>query len=552
MQHNEHHPVIEVSGLCVSIDEQPITHEVSFALYPGHITALVGESGSGKSLSALSLMGLLPSHATTQGQAVLHRSDGADLDLLHAHEHRRLICGGYIGMIFQEPSTAFNPVFTIGYQIEETLRYHAREVGNLNHSQRKERVLAQLREVELADAVRVYHSYPHELSGGQLQRAMIAMALINRPTVLIADEPTTALDVTTQREILQLMQRLANKLDLAVLLITHDMGVVWAVAHDVYVMQHGRIVEHGQAYDIFTHPKDAYTYRLLTSVPRLQVSHDVLIKHREAFDDTYRGQSAVSVEHVSLSYSHARLSNSRQPRALDDVHLRIDYGTTHALVGESGAGKTTLAKVISGQLTPHEGTVMVQGENLATLKGTSLRKALSRIGYVFQDSGSALNPRKTVGWSIAEPLNIHTNLSKTERQARVLQMLQSVHLPEGIASRYPHELSGGQRQRVGIARSLILRPSLLIADEPTSSLDVTVQKSVLSFLHDLQQAYHFACLLITHDLGIVQEVAHTISVMQCGRIVEHGEVNDVLAHPQHEYTRTLLTASLGNLPPISR
>lgn len=539
--------VISVEDLSVSIDRRQITHNVSMRLRAGMVSALVGESGSGKSLTALALMGLLDNNARVEGNAaLLNASDSNEsfINLLSEDAPYEHIRGGMIGMIFQEPSSAFNPVKTIGKQIEEALIYHPEKAGKLSQRERKKRVISQLLEVELSDTERVYRSYPHELSGGQLQRAMIAMALINRPQVLIADEPTTALDITTQRDILRLIRNLSEKLHLAVLIITHDMSVVRALADEMYVMQGGNIVEFGEVQHIFANPKHEYTRTLLDSVPKFDMQYASSGDSYESIEEVAKAiaknisenisesteyestgsksteseSPVVEVQGVSVKYSHARFSKDSNKLALTNANLRINSGSTLALVGESGAGKTTIAKLISGQIKPNSGLVLLNGENLNRLNSKARRQALSRIGYVFQDSGSALNPRKTIGWSIAEPLLLHTNLDANERLERVEEMLNQVQVPVEFASRFPHELSGGQRQRVGIARALILQPSLLIADEPTSALDVTVQRRVLNLLHDLQQKYRYACLFITHDVGVVQEVASEVAIIRNGSV----------------------------------
>lgn len=529
--------VISVEDLSVSIDGRQITRNVSMRLRAGMVSALVGESGSGKSLTALALMGLLDNNARVEGNAALLNASDANesfINLLSEDASYEHIRGGMIGMIFQEPSSAFNPVKTIGKQIEEALIYHPEKAGKLSQRERKKRVISQLLEVELSDAERVYRSYPHELSGGQLQRAMIAMALINRPQVLIADEPTTALDITTQRDILRLIRNLSEKLQLAVLIITHDMSVVRALADEMYVMQGGNIVESGEVQHIFANPKHEYTRTLLDSVPKFDMQYASSGDSYESIEEVAKAiakniaknisespgseSPVVEVQGVSVKYSHARFSKNSNKLALANANLRINSGSTLALVGESGAGKTTIAKLISGQIKPNSGLVLLNGENLNRLNNKARRQALSRIGYVFQDSGSALNPRKTIGWSIAEPLLLHTNLDANERLERVEEMLNQVQLPVEFASRFPHELSGGQRQRVGIARALILQPSLLIVDEPTSALDVTVQRCVLNLLHDLQQKYRYACLFITHDVGVVQEVASKVAIIRNGSV----------------------------------
>lgn len=544
--------VISVDGMSISIGGRQITRDISLRMSAGEVSALVGESGSGKSLTALALMGLLSDSAKVEGSALLNATyaNESAIDLLSENAPYERIRGGMIGMIFQEPSSAFNPVKTIGKQIEESLIYHPEKAGKLSQRERKKRVISQLLEVELSDAERVYRSYAHELSGGQLQRAMIAMALINRPQVLIADEPTTALDITTQRDILRLIRELSEKLQLAVLIITHDMSVVRALASDVYVMQGGNIVESGKVQHIFANPQHEYTRTLLESVPKFDMQYaqngdayesmeeaaEQIVKNisqnisansaninnvasvEASADELSAEEPSVEIRNVSVQYSHARFSKSANKFALNNANLRISAGSTLALVGESGAGKTTIAKVISGQIKPNSGAVLLNGVDINRLHGKSRRSTMRSIGYVFQDSGSALNPRKTVGWSIAEPLLLHTQLDASEREESVKKMLEQVQVPTDLAKRFPHELSGGQRQRVGIARALILQPSLLIADEPTSALDVTVQRRVLNLLRDLQQKYNYACLFITHDLGVVQEIADEVALIRDGSV----------------------------------
>lgn len=531
-------PLLTVSHVSISFDGTPVTHDVHFSLFPGTITALVGESGSGKSVSAMALAHLDPSQAEVSGQAFLDNNTTLNiLDNTLDQASLQKLRGGQIGVVFQEPMTAFNPLMTLGKQVEESLIYHQ---PKLSKQERKEAVLHAFEAVRLPQPERIFTAHPHELSGGQLQRVMIAMAIINNPSIIIADEPTTALDVTTQKAILQLLESLARERHLAILIITHDMGVVWEAAQYVYVMQKGEIVEEGSTRQIFTAPTHPYTRMLLDAVPKLTVDSE---SEASPTADS-QAPALVQLEHVSLSYSH----RAHAKLALHDISLRIGAGETLALVGESGAGKTTIGKVISGQLTPQQGTVLIGGDNLAGLKGKKLRQARSSIGFVFQNSSSALVPTKTIGWSIAEPLLVEeslggTKLSSRQRRERVEELMKHVGLDPALASRFPYQLSGGQRQRVGIARAIALRPKLLIADEPTSSLDVTVQKRVLDLLRTLQQEYGYACLFITHDLGIVQEVAHNLAVIKSGEIVEQGSVSEVLAHPRHAYTRTLLDAS---------
>ena len=531
-------PLLTVSHVSIGFDGTPVTHDVHFSLFPGTITALVGDSVSGKSVSAMALAHLDPSQAEVSGQAFLDSNTTLNiLDNTLDQASLQKLRGGQIGVVFQEPMTAFNPLMTLGKQVEESLIYHQ---PKLSKQERKEAVLHAFEAVRLPQPERIFTAHPHELSGGQLQRVMIAMAIINNPSIIIADEPTTALDVTTQKAILQLLESLARERHLAILIITHDMGVVWEAAQYVYVMQKGEIVEEGSTRQIFTAPTHPYTRMLLDAVPKLTVDSE---SEASPTADS-QAPALVQLEHVSLSYSH----RAQATLALHDISLRISAGETLALVGESGAGKTTIGKVISGQLTPQQGTVLIGGDNLAGLKGKKLRQARSSIGFAFQNSSSALVPTKTIGWSIAEPLLVEeslggTKLSSQQRRERVEELMKHVGLDPALASRFPYQLSGGQRQRVGIARAIALRPKLLIADEPTSSLDVTVQKRVLDLLRTLQQEYGYACLFITHDLGIVQEVAHNLAVIKSGEIVEQGSVSEVLAHPRHAYTRTLLDAS---------
>jgi peptide/nickel transport system ATP-binding protein len=572
-------PIIRVDDLSVSFNGLPVTHGISLRLFPGRLTALVGESGSGKSVTSMALPRLDSPAAQVSGSATYHSESSSDsensrnsekshhssnlsIDLLSARAPVRTIRGGLIGTVFQEPMAVFDPLPTIGHQIAEALEFH--EPGrSMSRAERKQKVLEQLTEVGLPDPKRIWASRPHELSGGQLQRAMIAMAIINRPRVLIADEPTTALDVTTQKGILALLTRLAHERNLAILLITHDMGVVWESAEYVYVMQHGRIVEQGPTRQIFEHPQQAYTRELLAAVPRLTIpsaaahtqddgTHTVDVS-RETSSSPTSSPAIVDVSHVFFTYPRHGLSR-RFPRdsgpALSDITFHINAGKTLALVGESGAGKTTLTRILTAQIHPNSGSVRVNGQNIENLRGSALRQARSHIGYVFQNSASALVPTRTIGWSIAEPLTIHTHLNSDELHARVTSLMKDVGLDPALVSRFPSQLSGGQQQRVGIARALALRPRLLIADEPTSSLDVTAQKRVLDLFHRLQDEYSYACLFITHDLGIVQEIADEVAVILHGKIVEQGPVDQVLSHPQAQYTRTLLDASphIGVLP----
>jgi peptide/nickel transport system ATP-binding protein len=497
----------------VSVDfgaGSPAVSEVSFALTAGEVLAVVGESGSGKTVTAMSLLGLLPATASVSGRAVL---GGRDLFSLSAAELRS-VRGNEVGMVFQEPMSALNPVFTVGSQIVEAVRVHR----SVSRAEARERALELLRLVGLPEAR--FKAYPHEMSGGQLQRVVIAMAVANEPSLLIADEPTTALDVTVQAEILGLLRDLRDRLGVAILLITHDMGVVADLADRVVVMNAGRVVETGPVRQVFESPQEDYTRKLLDSVLSLEARE----LPSRAFPDP-----VLRLTDVSVTYGKFR--------AVSDVSLEIGRGETLGLVGESGSGKSSLAGAITG-LTRYTGRITVSGREVA-----ALRKAdRGRIGLVFQDPLSSLNPRATVGRSIAQPLVLHTSLRGKELAAKVDSLLDAVQLSPSLRDRYPHELSGGQRQRVGIARAIALDPDLLIADEPTSALDVTVQARVLDLFRSLQRDLRFACLFISHDLAVVQHLADRVAVLHEGRVVEEG--TSVFAAPQDPYTQRLLASAL--------
>ena len=517
-----------------------VVHGIDVELRSGRVLALVGESGSGKSVTAMSVLDLLPASARVTGSIRLAGQEllGADPATLRA------IRGGRVGTIFQEPMNALNPVFTIGNQIAEALRTHDR---GLTRARADERVLELLELVEVRQPRRIARAYPHEASGGQLQRAMIAMAIGNDPYVLIADEPTTALDVTVQAQILELIRGLTQRLGTSVLLITHDMGVVADVADDVAVMRSGEIVEAAAAADLFARPQTDYTRRLLDAVPRLaslrideRSERESALAEAESESEARPAIPAAELDHVSVVY-HGRGLGSGLP-AVSDVSLQIEPGETLGLVGESGSGKSTIGRTLAGLISPAAGTVRIDGVDLSGLRGRRLRRLRTRLGMVFQDPASSLNPRHTIGRSIGEPIRLHSDASATQRTQRVTELLDAVHLGGKLADRYPHELSGGQRQRVAIARALALRPSLVIADEPTSALDVSVQDQVLRLFRDLQAEYGFAWLFISHDLAVVSEMTRTVIVLQDGREVESGPTEVVLRSPVDAYTQRLLAA----------
>jgi len=524
-------PIIETKNLGVEfwVDGQWVmaATDISFNVSPGEVLAVVGESGSGKSTSAMSLLGLLPVNGRASGSVKL-----AGEELIGAEKKRlRQIRGEEIAVIFQEPMTALNPVYTIGFQISEALKVHN---PKMTKAEAKERALELLTMVELPDPEKAFNSYPHQLSGGQRQRAMIAQSLSCDPKLLIADEPTTALDVTVQAEILDLLRNLNQKLQSGVILITHDMGVVADLADRILVMKDGQMVEQGTADQIFNRPQHPYTQTLLASVPKLGRSA------RRFFEVPKDAKPVLALKDVSIVYP----KRGKVPAftAAKNVSFEIYQGEILGLVGESGSGKTTVGRAAIGLLPVSEGSIKLIGEEIAGATQKQLRGLRQRTGVVFQDPGSSLNPRLPIGESIGEPLLLAKKAEGEQLNHIVEDLLDSVELPRSYRNRYPHELSGGQRQRVGIARAISLNPDLLIADEPTSALDVSVQARFLDLLLDLQEKLKFACLFISHDLAVVDTLAHRIAVMQHGELVEIGDRDQILNNPQNEYTRKLISA----------
>ena len=517
-------PVLAVRDLVVAFPGGAgrVVDSVGFDLFPGRVLALVGESGSGKSLTAMSVLGLLPPTAAASGSIALAGEEllGASPDVLRA------VRGGRIGTVFQEPMSAFDPVYRVGDQVAEAIRAHR---GG-RRAALDARVLELFAAVGLDDPRRIAASFPHQLSGGQLQRAMIATAIANDPVALIADEPTTALDVTVQAGVLDLLRVLAVERGTAILLITHDMGVVADLADDVLVLRRGAAVERGPVRRVLREPEHPYTRELLAAVPSVTAAG--------AGAPRDEGRPVATLERAVVRYSRRRSA----PTALDGVDLTVRAGEVVGLVGESGSGKSTAGRALLGLAPLVGGSAVVDGIDLRRASRRSLRAVRARIGTVFQDPASSLDPRSTAGWSIAEPLLLHTDRSAAARRARVAELLDAVRLPRDFAERYPHELSGGQRQRVAIARALALDPTLLVADEPTSALDVSVQAAVLDLLADLQQRLGFACLLISHDLAVVRRLADRVVVLQGGRVVEAGATDRVLTAPEDPYTRRLLAA----------
>jgi len=524
--------------------------QINLDLIKGQVLALVGESGSGKSVTAMGALGLLSANALVSGSAVLDCCRQNQELVGAAREILDQTRGEHVGVIFQEPTTALDPLFTIGDQIAEAIAIHGEGKGKRTTARQRRAVRTQVLNAlsraglggDQRETERIADSYPHQLSGGQLQRTCIALATANNPSVLIADEPTTALDVTVQAEILDLLRQLASE-GVAVLLITHDMGVVADVADAVAVMRHGRIIERGDVGTIFASPSHDYTRQLLAAVPRLNSLRGGAGDAASEGDGVASrvGDSAqplVHIENLDVVYRNGR----RQVHAVRGVSFDIARGQVLGLVGESGSGKSTIAGTLTGLVPIHSGSVQVDGLEVAGASGRKLRGVRSQTGIVFQNPASSLNPRRSVGASIGQPLQLHTNLTNAQRRQRVNELLEAVRLPASMAQRYPHEMSGGQRQRVAIARALALQPQLLIADEPTSALDVSVQAVVLELLASLQRELGFACLFVSHDLAVVEQVASQVVVLRQGQVVEAGKTTKVLSAPSDPYTQALVAA----------
>ncbi|HEV7372554.1 ABC transporter ATP-binding protein [Arenibaculum sp.] len=529
-----HDVLLDVRDLTVALPEgaeRPNAVEnVSLQIRKNEILCVVGESGSGKSMTAHAIMGLLPRpHVKVVGGQALYR--GRDILAMREAEQRALR-GGRLAMIFQEPMTALNPLMTVGDQIEESLKAHA----VMDRAARRARVVELLAAVGLPDPQHLRRSYPFRLSGGQRQRVMIAMALALEPDILIADEPTTALDVTTQKQILNLVAKIQAEREMGVMFITHDFGVVAEIATTVAVMQHGRCVEVGPAERVLNRPRHPYTRELIAAVPHY-------IEHRDDF--VRKGEALLKTEKVSKVF---RLGGFfRKGRTLvagEDISIEIHAGETLGIVGESGSGKSTLGRCIIGLLKADGGRILFQGRDLVTLSRRQFRPVRKDIQMIFQDPYASLNPRHKIGDIIAQgPVAFGEGKARALERAR--ELLRLVGLPEAAADRYPHEFSGGQRQRISIARALALDPKLIIADEPVSALDVSVQRQVLDLLDDIRRRLGLAMLFITHDLRIAAQVCDTIAVMQKGRVVEMNTAREVFQNPQHPYTRTLLEAIPG-------
>jgi peptide/nickel transport system ATP-binding protein len=509
-------PILSLDGLTLAAARVGnIVADVRLGIAPGQIFALVGESGSGKSI------GHVAGTITFRGEDLFALSD----------ERMRAIRGRHVGMIFQEPMVSLNPAMTVGRQMMEGLKLHYK----LSHAEARQRCLDMLARIRIDDPERCFEAYPHEYSGGMRQRIMIASVMLLRPALLIADEPTTALDTLVQKDVLDLMVELCRDAGTSVLLISHDLALVSRYADELAVMQNGRIVETGAPQAVLKTPRHDYTRRLIASLPK-RSDREVLSRDKGPFFD---------IRNLTVDFAgRQRLfrSATRAKRAVSGVSLTINRGEILALVGTSGSGKTTLGRAIAGLVKPTSGDISFRGVKLADAPADLRRDYRLNCQVIFQDPFSSLDPRMRVEAILAEPLKV-IGIAAAERHARVAQMLTDIGLDDGFARRLPHELSGGQRQRIAIGRAIIRRPALVIADEPISALDMTVQKQILDLLRRLQRTYEFACLLISHDLAAVASIAERVLVMNAGQIVEEGPLEQVFDNPQHPFTRKLLAAS---------
>ena len=546
MSEQRQHNLADIKDLSVSFmtDAGSIkaVENVNFTIPRKTVVGVVGESGSGKSVTARSIIKLLPETATTSGAVYLSRRDGSDgLDVLSlSGEQLRDLRGSEAAMVFQEPNSVLNPVYTIGWQIEEGLRAHGLKDRKKLHA----KAVDILNKVGIPDAETRVDYYPHQFSGGQKQRIVIAMALVLNPGLILADEPTTALDVTVQAEILDLLRLARDEFDASVLIITHNMGVIADIADQVVVMYRGHVVEQGTVEQVFYDPKNDYTKRLLGAVPRVGqklVVRDPDGRVIERKSDWREQPVAVEAKGLTITYP----GHLMQPdfKAVDGVDFTIHRSEVLGLVGESGSGKSTTGRAIAGLQKVSGGSLNVLGVEMNGVRERDFKPKRADIGFVFQDPGSSFNPLMTIAENVAEPLIVHRKYgSVAEARDYVGDLLEMVQLPRAYMNRFPHELSGGQRQRASLARGLALKPSLLIADEPTSALDVSVQAKVLELFKRLQAEIGFACLFITHDLAVVDMLADRVMVMHKGRIVEHGDADQIMRHPRNAYTQKLLAS----------
>lgn len=584
-------PLLAVNNLSVNfITEENNTaavKDISFTVSAGEIVAIVGESGSGKSVTSLSLMQLLPRQAVVKGNLIFSANSGKGVDLLAISEKEiNAVRGKDMAMIFQEPMTSLNPVFTCGHQVMEAIQLHQQ----LSKSAAKEKAIALFEKVKLPNPAEMINRYPHQLSGGQKQRVMIAMAISCNPLLLIADEPTTALDVTVQKTILELIKELQLQLGMGVILITHDLGLVADIADRVLVMYKGEIAEQGRTIEVLQHPQHPYTKALMACRPsvhqrgeRLPVVSDFLAPlppkggtvsganaskdvvfdaakessqaadifndKKESGQPTLSGETVLRVENLKVYYPGKKSLFGKMPppfKALDDVSFIVSKGETVGLVGESGCGKTTLGRAILQLIPVTSGSIILNGANLAGLTRSAMQPIRKDLQIVFQDPYGSLNPRLTIGAAIQEPMMVHDILNNNrQRKEKVIELLEKVNLNPEHFNRYPHEFSGGQRQRICIARALALNPSFLIFDESVSALDVSVQAQVLNLLNDLKKEFGFTAIFISHDLSVVRFISDRIMVMNKGKIIEEGPSDEIYFSPKNEYTKKLIDAIPG-------
>lgn len=548
-------PVLSLKNLCIHFDTQQVLHNISFDVHSNEIIGIVGESGSGKSVTSLAILRLLDKKAKISGDIIFE-----DKELLSLTEKNfRKIRGNDISMIFQEPMSSLNPSQRCGNQVGEVLKIHTR----LSSKAIKNEVLSLFEKVKLPNPEQIFNRYPHQISGGQKQRVMIAMAIACKPKLLIADEPTTALDVTVQNEILNLLKSLQQETKMSVLFISHDLNVVSKIADRVVVMYKGKLMEQGKTTTVFHHPNDTYTKALLASKPsaekrlkKLPTLNDFLQEKTVTDEETtterfkkhlklYQKEPLLRIENVNKTYvSKTAIFGKVQPyRALSSVSLSIYEGETLGLVGESGCGKTTLGKTILQLEKPDSGAVFYRGTEITKLSAKAMKALRKDIQMIFQDPYSSLNPKMKVGEAVMEPMQVH-QLYKNDKQRRekALELFRQVGLEESHFNRYPHEFSGGQRQRIGIARAIALQPKLVICDESVSALDISVQAQVLNLLNELKDKQGFTYLFISHDLSVVKYMSDRIAVMQKGQIEELNEADTLYRNPQKEYTKTLLKA----------
>ncbi len=553
--------LLKVNELSIAFSSEgslsEVVHSISFTLNSNEVLGIVGESGSGKSVSALALVGLLPKGISriTKGEVLF---SGEELHLLPEKEYRK-IRGKQIGMVFQEPMSSLNPSMACGRQVQETIRNHF----ELSKKQTREKVLELFEKVQLPRPKEIYDAYPHQLSGGQKQRVMIAMAIVCKPKILIADEATTALDVTVQKEIIGLLRELQQETGMSILFISHDLALVSEIAHRVVVMYKGRIVERGTIEEVFHRPQDAYTKALIASRPpleyrlkRLSTIQDFLsdgpqqaiitkTERKSHHKKLYERSPLLRLIDVKKEYvqNTGWLGKTRKVKAVDGVSFDLFPGETLGLVGESGCGKSTLGNAILLLDRATEGTILYRGKDLNKLSPSEVRKLRREIQIIFQNPYASLNPRTQVGKAIMEPLKVHgLYTDQEERKEQVMTLLEQVGLERAHFYRYPHEFSGGQRQRIGIARAIVLRPKLIVCDESVSALDISLQAQVLNLLNDLKEGFGFSYIFISHDLAVVKYMADQMVVMNAGKIEEKGDADEVYAHPQKTYTKRLIGA----------